>query len=463
MALSVSDSLMLTLAFTVAYWLRFDLQLTLAPEIDPTPLFYERLMVLLVPLWLLLFALFRLYDFEYLLGGTAEYARVFNALAVGMVVIVIVGFVAPTFIVARGWLIGAWLLSALLVCSARFWIRRVVYNLRHKGYFVSPAAIVGANEEAQVLAEQLREPRSSGLHVLGVVDSLYSPIKERRLPLLGTVAEIEDIINQHGIEELVVASSALSREELLELFERVSALPHVELRLSTGLFEVLATGVRVKTAGYVPLMSLNKLRLDPVELAMKTALDYGVSLMVLVLFFPVLTAIALLIRLDSPGPILYRRQVLGVGGKAFNAFKFRTMFIDGDEVLARHPVLEQELGTNHKLKNDPRVTRVGRWLRKYSLDEFPQLFNVLLGQMSLVGPRMITAEEAEKYGRLRMNLLTVKPGITGLWQVSGRSDVSYEERVRLDTHYIRTYTIWQDLQILFIQTLPAVIKGRGAY
>ena len=132
-------------------------------------------------------------------------------------------------------------------------------------------------------------------------------------------------------------------------------------------------------------------------------------------------------------------------------------------VLARYPQLAAELKARHKLKHDPRITRVGRWLRRFSLDELPQLFNVLLGQMSLVGPRMITAEEGDEYGRLKLNLLTVKPGITGLWQVSGRSDVSYEERVRLDMHYIRTYSIWRDLQILFVQTPPAVLRSPGAY
>ncbi|OUC06860.1 glycosyl transferase, partial [Litorilinea aerophila] len=167
--------------------------------------------------------------------------------------------------------------------------------------------------------------------------------------------------------------------------------------------------------------------------------------------------------LDSPGPVFYRRRVLGVGGKEFDAFKFRTMAVNGDEILARYPQLQAELQATHKLKYDPRVTRMGRWLRRTSLDELPQLINVLLGQMSLVGPRMISPEEADEYGRLKLNLLTVKPGLTGLWQVSGRSDLSYEERVRLDMQYIRNYSIWLDLQILFVQTIPVVLQGRGAY
>jgi lipopolysaccharide/colanic/teichoic acid biosynthesis glycosyltransferase len=139
------------------------------------------------------------------------------------------------------------------------------------------------------------------------------------------------------------------------------------------------------------------------------------------------------------------------------------MHVDGEEILDRHPEPKEALEANHKLKTDPRITRVGAWLRRYSLDELPQLFNVLRGEMGLVGPRIISPEEGRKYGRHRLNLLTVRPGITGLWQVSGRSDLTYEERIRLDMLYIRNYSIWSDLQILLVQTLPAVVSRRGAY
>jgi lipopolysaccharide/colanic/teichoic acid biosynthesis glycosyltransferase len=172
--------------------------------------------------------------------------------------------------------------------------------------------------------------------------------------------------------------------------------------------------------------------------------------------------IAIAIRLDSPGPIIYRRRVMGVNRRQFDAYKFRTMHTNGDELLAAQPELQERLNKQHKLKNDPRVTRMGRFLRSSSLDELPQLFNVLRYEMSLVGPRMISPPEMKMYNHWAFNLLTVRPGITGLWQVSGRSDISYEARVRLDMHYIRNWTIWLDLHILF-RTLPAIIKRRGAY
>jgi lipopolysaccharide/colanic/teichoic acid biosynthesis glycosyltransferase len=199
-----------------------------------------------------------------------------------------------------------------------------------------------------------------------------------------------------------------------------------------------------------------------VDQVMKALLDYTAVILGMAVALPLMGLIALAVRLDSPGPIIHRRRVMGVRGKQFDAFKFRSMVVNGDEILKQRPDLQTELAANHKLKDDPRITRVGAILRKFSLDELPQLFNVLRGEMSLVGPRMISPVEMEKYQRWDMNLLTVRPGITGLWQVSGRSDVSYEERVRMDMRYIRNWTIWLDIQIL-IQTIPAVIKSRGAY
>jgi len=154
--------------------------------------------------------------------------------------------------------------------------------------------------------------------------------------------------------------------------------------------------------------------------------------------------------------------VMGMNGSQFDAFKFRTMAVNGDEILAAYPELRAALAQNHKLKDDPRVTRIGKVLRKFSLDELPQLINILRGEMSLVGPRMISPVEINMYNQWDINLLTVRPGLTGLWQVSGRSDVTYDERVRLDMYYIRNWSIWLDLQLI-LQTIPAVLKGRGAY
>ncbi|HRA00445.1 MAG TPA: sugar transferase [Thermoflexales bacterium] len=194
----------------------------------------------------------------------------------------------------------------------------------------------------------------------------------------------------------------------------------------------------------------------------KRAFDLCVSGALLVMLSPVFLLIGLWVKLGSAGPVFYRRRVMGLGGGQFDAFKFRSMVVDGDAVLSKFPDKAEELRRTGKLKDDPRITGVGRFLRKTSLDELPQLVNIFRGQMSLVGPRMIHPDELAQYGEHATELLTVRPGLTGLWQVSGRSGVGYEQRVQLDMRYIRSQSALLDAQIL-LKTIPAVLFGRGAY
>lgn len=194
----------------------------------------------------------------------------------------------------------------------------------------------------------------------------------------------------------------------------------------------------------------------------KRLLDFTLSLAILLVIWPILLISAIAIRLDSPGPVFYRRKVVGRGKKAFQAFKLRTMIEDAESFCHDDPNDREEFKENHKLKCDRRITRIGGILRKTSIDELPQLINVLLGQMSLVGPRMISFPEIEKFGIWQDQILSVKPGITGLWQVNGRSKLSYEDRVRLNVHYVEQKSIKLDIKIL-LKTIPAVLTGNGAY
>jgi lipopolysaccharide/colanic/teichoic acid biosynthesis glycosyltransferase len=197
------------------------------------------------------------------------------------------------------------------------------------------------------------------------------------------------------------------------------------------------------------------------ERILKRVIDFAGSCALLCMLSPVLVVVMLLISLSDGFPIIYFRRVVGANGE-FDAYKFRTMCRDADAVLETNAELRQAFTRNFKLRRDPRVTRLGEWLRRYSLDELPQLVNVLKGQMSLVGPRMITAQELSRYGRYQDLLLTVKPGLTGYWQTRGRQDVSYEERVRMDVYYVTRWSLSLDLRILF-QTPWKVIRGKGAY
>ncbi|HEV2964844.1 MAG TPA: sugar transferase [Candidatus Angelobacter sp.] len=193
----------------------------------------------------------------------------------------------------------------------------------------------------------------------------------------------------------------------------------------------------------------------------KRTLDLIGSIFLLLLLLPVIAVLALLIKLQDGGPVIYRRRVIGPNGE-FNAFKLRSMCVDADKILEQDLVLLKEFEVSFKLKNDPRVTRTGAWIRKLSLDELPQLFNVLRGEMSLVGPRMITPPELNKYGEAGWIFGSMKPGLTGYWQVFGRQEVSYQERVQMDLHYVKTWSLWMDIRIL-VKTPMRVFHGAGAY
>ena len=461
-ALLLTDALMVGVSFLLSYLVRFATDLPIFDDGSNKPVFYAVIVTALVPAYLALFHIHGLYNRVNLLGGTTEYARMFNAVTTGLVLVIFINFIQPDFVVARAWLLLAWGLMVVLCITNRFLMRRLIYWLRHAGHFLDRTLIVGANPEGMAVAQQLLEGRYSGARIVGFIDD-YLTTGQEPLPgvaVLGGSSAFAALIDVHAIDTVVIANTAITRERLLGIYSAVDALQEVEVRLASGLFELLTTSVRIREEACVPLIVLNKTRITGIHLLCKTLLDYLAAASAIVLLMPFFAILAILIKLDSPGPILYRRRVVGQGKREFDAFKFRTMHVDSDRRLT--PAQREELEEYGKLKHDPRVTRVGAWLRRYSLDELPQLLNVLRGQMSLIGPRMITMQELAKFGKWQHNLATVKPGLTGLWQVSGRSDLSYEERVRLDMHYIRNHSIWLDLQILF-QTIPALLSGRGAY
>ena len=462
--LIAADALTLAGAIAFAYLIRFKTGIPLLDTPQHSLAFYSSVAYWAVPVLLVIFAFYHLYDRHYLFAGFQEYTRVINGCTVGVLVVIVMSFLDVTLSISRGWLLTVWVLSILSVGGSRFLLRRVLRRLRSQGFLVSPTVIVGANEEGRALAEQFLGDHGSGTQVVGFVDSAFPaghPVVGGRT-VLGGLGDLESVVEEQGISEIVVATTGLSREELLELYRRFGHSNGVEIRLSSGLFEILTTGVRVQEISCIPLMTPHRVRIMGVDALMKAMLDYTGAALGLLLLSPLLAIIALLVKLDSPGPLLHRRRVLGREGRTFDAFKFRTMVVDADAVLAANPTLREAFEMGYKLKSDPRVTRVGAFLRKTSLDELPQLINVLRGEMSLVGPRMIAPDEAVLYGKWRLNLLTVKPGITGPWQVHGRNDIPYGERVRLSMHYIRNYSIWLDLEIL-LRTIPAVLKARGAY
>jgi exopolysaccharide biosynthesis polyprenyl glycosylphosphotransferase len=460
--LAILDALVLGVTFYCAYTVRFSTGWELFREGWLQPEFYTLFTLILIPFWLGLYWLYGVYNPRNLFGGTQEYMRVFNACSIGLVLVIVITFLQPEIVVARAWLLLAWFFTVSGTIGARFVARRFVYALRRRGHLHQRVVILGANAEGRAVAAQLGASPNAGATIVGFVDDDL-PIGGEVLPgvpVLGSVRSFEAIVEQTGADTAIIADTAMVRDKLAAVYGAMEALRRLEVCLAPGLFELLTIGVQVREQGSVPLLTLNKTRITGLHALTKNLIDRVGAGLGLLLLSPLFALVALLIHLDSPGPIIYRRRVVGASNRTFDAFKFRTMRVDGEALLT--PELKAELRETGKLKDDPRITPLGRFLRRTSIDELPQLVNVFLGQMSLVGPRMITVDELHHFGRWRHNLVTVRPGLTGLWQISGRSNLGYEDRVRLDMHYIRNYSIWLDLYIIF-RTITVVITGQGAF
>jgi len=319
------DILCIAMSFALAYFVRFQ---WLPYHAEFSADFYWRLVFGMTPVWLIIFSIYHLYDVNLLFGGVEEYARVVNACTVGLMAIILYSFLDRQGgqDISRGWLIVAWVFSIAIVGSARFLYRCLIYWMQRQGFFLDRTLIVGANEEGRAIAKQLQASRTAGVRLLGFVDDNLRPgSKVDGLPVLGRRDSLEALVQRLQIDELVVVPTALGREALLEIYRTWGAKDDVRVRLSPGLYELLTTGIQVKQVGFVPLVSLNKLRITGMDAFLKTVLDYSIAVPALILLSPILLIIAVLVKLDSPGSVLYRRRVLDVGGRTFNAFKFRTM------------------------------------------------------------------------------------------------------------------------------------------
>lgn len=408
------------------------------------------------------FYLFGLYDYTNLAGGDGEYSRLFSSVNFFVLLTLLwqsfkVGGMLPTKEI-----VGVWIIQFSSFSAVRFLMRRIGFFLRTLPAFHGRTLILGAGVEGIALARQWTDVKSSGLDVIGYLDDKL-PVGisvERGIKVVGKTSQVAEMIREYNVDSLLVSDTELFRQLLDSDDHLVEALQNVQIQLSTGISDYLNTGIRVLELGYVPVMILQKRRVNGLQFIAKSILDFVAALIVLTLLLPLFLIVAILIKLESSGPVLHSRKCVGAGGRSFAMLKFRSMRMDGDSILSEGQLLE--LQDKQKLTEDPRLTRVGRFIRKLSIDELPQLLNVLRGEMSLVGPRPVIEAELEKFGKVRHNRTAVKPGMTGLWQVSGRSDLSYDERVLLDSYYIRNYTIWLDLKILF-QTIPATLMRRGAY
>ena len=460
--LVVADLVTAWAAIAVAYLLRFGMSAS-------APL--NAVAAAVLPLgWVALIGVNHGYGARLIGVGAAEFQRIFRAFLHMTALISFVSFVTDADF-ARGFVLVALPLALCLNLLARYGARKWLHAQRARGRALKSVLLVGDAEAISKFSMVLRRDQYAGLRVVGacvpseVIADMHTidTLGEADVPLLGDVDSIVSAVRLSGADTVaVVSSGALGPEKLRWVSWQLEG-SSTDLVVSPGLTEVAGPRLHILPVAGLPLLHVEEPKFTGFRRVLKGAFDRVVAAVALVLLSPVFLVLALAVRLTSSGPALFRQVRVGRAGSTFVMLKFRSMYADAEERLASlRDQSDHGDGVLFKMRQDPRVTRVGRFLRKYSLDELPQLINVLMGTMSLVGPRPPLPLEVARYEDHVHRRLLVKPGLTGLWQVSGRSDLSWDESVQLDLRYVENWSLGEDLFILW-KTARAVIAGSGAY
>jgi exopolysaccharide biosynthesis polyprenyl glycosylphosphotransferase len=453
------DYLMIILAGISAYSIRFS---EVATEVKPAifelsfPEYLKTLMIIGL-LWLIIFSLAGLYSMSSARKLVKEFYRVVLACSTGFVLIVIIIFIQRDLFDSRFIILAGWILAIIYVTIARGLIRWLQRYLYSKDIGTRKIILVGNSKTGQMLIQKFSQDKNFGYRVVKRVSNFN----------IETANELTEFIKNNEVDEIIQADPNLPKGEAMRLYDLADEL-HLTFKYAADLFgaKVLRNEL-VEVAG-VPIVEVKKTPLDGWGRIVKRMIDFLGSLFLIILFSPIFIITAILIKLDSKGPVffsytdsgepLYR---VGQGGRLFHYYKFRSM-VPGSDSMRYNELADKNLrgdGPLVKIKDDPRVTRVGKFIRRWSIDELPELFMTLTGKMSLVGPRPHLPEEVAKYARHHKKTLTIKPGVTGMAQISGRSDLSFEEEVKLDTYYIENWSVLLDISIL-LRTPLAVIRSR---
>lgn len=469
------DFFALVTAFVAAYIIR--VRIDGRPVPNPIgALDFLQISLLVLPVWILIFAFSNLYSLSNLRGKLDELGKIFVAVSGGVMFLILLDFIQrqPLF-PSKSIPIYAYGIGFVLVVFARSAIRLIQRSLFRYGIGVHQTLIIGSGELAQRITHDLESPRS-GYKIVGVVES--SPGAGKRMPgypLYKNVDEVKaQIASGLHIDEIIQADSGLEIDDILELVT-YSTNHHISYRFIPNQFGLYATNAVYGTMAGMPVLEIRLTSLEGWGRIVKRVFDFLGSAIGLIFLSPLFLVIALAIKIADPGPVFFRHRRLSRAGSEVYMYKFRSMkqkFSTDPEFIGKTPVeifmllglpgLVLEFEESQKVRNDPRVSKIGDFLRRTSLDELPQLLNSFMGNMSLVGPRPIVPAELERYGAHGASFLALKPGITGLWQISGRSDVSYEDRVKLDIYYVENWTLWLDIKIL-LKTIAVILRKRGAY
>ena len=459
----ISDVLLINVSMLLAYWMRFELQWFREISYAHPLSAYVPFSLLLTTLMMITFRIDQVYRHWRSHPWLDQVYRITNATAKSMLVIMAVTFALNPLQYSRLLLIEAGVISITLLAVSRMIHNAILGRLRTRGVGTARTIIVGAGEIGRTVMRTIVARPDLGYQIVGFVDD--NPEKGEsdigRFRALGSTENLPALIEEEAIDEVIITLPWMYHRKITGIV-RECARRQVTARIVPDLFQMSLSQVDVDDLGGIPLIGVREIGFGRSTLLIKRAIDVAGAVVGLTLGAPLLLLIGLIIRLDSPGPVIFRQTRVGSGGKLFEMFKFRSMREGAEAEQEQLQVLNEADGPLFKIREDPRLTRVGRFLRRTSLDELPQLGNVLRGEMSLIGPRPPTPNEVEGYQEWHRRRLDGRPGMTGLWQVSGRSLLSFDETVLLDIYYIENWSLWLDFKIM-LRTIPQVLFGEGAY
>ncbi len=466
--LVVLDALLVVFGFILAYYLRYQYQLLREVKADQPLSSFLPTMALLVPTTLALLTFKRFYHLPRNAGWLTQLGIILGSVTTAVAITIVITFLSGPSFYSRLIFGFAWATISLSLGLGHLAVTILRRYRWEQGKDRDRVLVVGGAGLGQELMHHLQSSPSLGYELVGYLHDPADPHTRRETERasvstahLGSLSQLAMVVAQRKIDHVILALPFWQNAHLPEIVEICHQLG-VPFQVVPDFYELSFDKVTIQELRGVPLIGLRENAITGWNYALKRALDLSLVILFMPLWGTLSLLIMLLIKLDSPGPVIFTQTRIGRKGRPIEFLKFRTMVANAEELKAQLLAKNERHGAAFKMKNDPRVTRVGRWLRKTSLDELPQLWNVLRGEMSLVGPRPAVPEEVAEYEPWHKRRFEVQPGITGLWQATGRSDTSFDEMVRLDIYYAEHWSLGLDLRILLL-TIPAVISGRGAY
>ena len=457
-------------AFFAAFFIRDLVMPRIAPHQFPTGLFplaeYLKIYPLVLVIWSVLLFTYHSYHSHRTVPVSREALTIFRVVFVGNVLLATLAYLLPLRQLSRSWFVLFAALSAVFLVMEKIAVRVIARWVRLKGLNYRTVLIVGTGRRAIDVARVIHEHKYWGYKILGfVADGHHLSNGWARYRVYGTVPELRRLLEQghfpEPVDEIVFAVTRKKLDEMKQMFILCEELG-IRARVAMNFFQNRVARIELEELEGIPFLTFTTTPSNETQLAFKRMLDVTVSALLLFLSLPVILIAALGIKISSGGSVIFKQERIGLNGRIFTLYKFRTMLEDAHARRDELNHLNEMSGPVFKVRSDPRVTGIGRLLRKFSLDELPQLWNVLKGDMSLVGPRPPIPEEVRSYRRWHRRRLSMKPGLTCLWQISGRSNIDFDRWMQLDLQYIDNWSPSLDMKIL-LRTIPAVLSGRGAF